>query len=641
MSTYSDNLKLELITNGTQTGTWGTTTNKNLGILIEEAIAGVKNITISTANYVLSNLNGITDEARQAVLVINGTPGDVRTILVPSGQTKTYIIKNSTTGGFSINVQTQLGSGLTGTGAIATIQSGASIQVYCTGSDCYAVAPYSATTATPITFQGYALGTVLTVTSAPSAPIVPNASNGPTVYNSGIFYTTSGFPSNTTIVNQLSGTTGGVGTYTISNSATVGAAAFPQPITALTTLNQIATVDYVQTRTQSMYLAGVPTADTATAAAFEAAIFGDKLIINKFYITGNPISLGQYLNGGTLSDGSFVSAYGTGTAGSATYTGYISGTTLTITAGSVVGTVTTNQYLVGTGIAVGTKIVAGSGLSWTVSISQTAGSATNLVSIQSLGPITTASDQPGWLTIQNDAQPLTDSIRSPMLSFLSPLQLTNTLFVTNIAYLLGTLGTQSDDAVNIKGGAISNVAITDSSLTNVTIGSTSTATTQTAGDNSTKVATTAYADSAVAVGIPSGAVMTFAMNTAPTGWLAANGATVSRTTYASLFSAIGTTFGVGDGSTTFKLPDLRGYFARGMDNGRGVDTGRVFGSNQDATGISNQVGQAVTVYFDNPDSALYNPFVLNSSGGQGGTNRTISYFKVRPYNVALLYCIKI
>lgn len=81
-------------------------------------------------------------------------------------------------------------------------------------------------------------------------------------------------------------------------------------------------------------------------------------------------------------------------------------------------------------------------------------------------------------------------------------------------------------------------------------------------------------------GVPAGAVATFAMNTAPTGWLKANGALVSRTTYAALFSTIGTTFGVGDGSTTFALPDLRGEFLRGWDDGRGVDTGRAFGSAQ-------------------------------------------------------------
>jgi microcystin-dependent protein len=63
--------------------------------------------------------------------------------------------------------------------------------------------------------------------------------------------------------------------------------------------------------------------------------------------------------------------------------------------------------------------------------------------------------------------------------------------------------------------------------------------------------------------VPTGAVMPFAMNSAPTGWLAADGTAVSRATYAALFSAIGTTYGVGNGSTTFNLPDLRDNFVRG------------------------------------------------------------------------------
>lgn len=77
-----------------------------------------------------------------------------------------------------------------------------------------------------------------------------------------------------------------------------------------------------------------------------------------------------------------------------------------------------------------------------------------------------------------------------------------------------------------------------------------------------------------------GAVCAFARTTPPPGWLKANGAAVSRTTYAALFNEIGTTFGAGDGSTTFNLPDLRGEFVRGWDDGRGIDSGRAFGTLQ-------------------------------------------------------------
>lgn len=80
---------------------------------------------------------------------------------------------------------------------------------------------------------------------------------------------------------------------------------------------------------------------------------------------------------------------------------------------------------------------------------------------------------------------------------------------------------------------------------------------------------------------PAGQLAYFARSTAPTGWLKANGAAVSRTAYADLFAAIGNTFGVGDGFNTFNLPDLRGEFIRGWDDGRGVDAGRAFGGFQD------------------------------------------------------------
>lgn len=81
-------------------------------------------------------------------------------------------------------------------------------------------------------------------------------------------------------------------------------------------------------------------------------------------------------------------------------------------------------------------------------------------------------------------------------------------------------------------------------------------------------------------GLPPGAIMGFARVTAPPGWLVADGAAVSRTTYAALYAAIGDTWGPGDGATTFNLPPANGVFLRGADLGRGLDEGRVVGSSQ-------------------------------------------------------------
>ena len=87
-------------------------------------------------------------------------------------------------------------------------------------------------------------------------------------------------------------------------------------------------------------------------------------------------------------------------------------------------------------------------------------------------------------------------------------------------------------------------------------------------------------------GVPSGSVFCMAVATVPSGYLECNGAAVSRTTYSALFAIIGTQYGTGNGSSTFNLPDLRGEFVRGFDNGRGVDNGRSIASGQGAQNSS-------------------------------------------------------
>ena len=90
----------------------------------------------------------------------------------------------------------------------------------------------------------------------------------------------------------------------------------------------------------------------------------------------------------------------------------------------------------------------------------------------------------------------------------------------------------------------------------------------------------------IVAGVPSGSVFCMAVATVPSGYLECNGAAVSRTTYAALFAIIGTNYGTGNGSSTFNLPDLRGEFIRGFDNGRGADSGRSIASSQSASNAS-------------------------------------------------------
>lgn len=155
-----------------------------------------------------------------------------------------------------------------------------------------------------------------------------------------------------------------------------------------------------------------------------------------------------------------------------------------------------------------------------------------------------------------------------------------------------------------------------------------------------------------------------AASIAPVGALKCNGAAVSRTTYAALFALIGTTFGVGNGTTTFNLPDFRGEFPRGWDDGRGIDTGRVIGSAQAAamldhthtgttssdgahthaltavtsTGgtagiaIATQAPTSGSAYIASAGAHTHTLTTGNPSAGGGA--------ETRPRNIALLICIR-
>jgi microcystin-dependent protein len=168
---------------------------------------------------------------------------------------------------------------------------------------------------------------------------------------------------------------------------------------------------------------------------------------------------------------------------------------------------------------------------------------------------------------------------------------------------------------------------------------------------------------------PAGTVIYTARSTAPTGYLKANGAAVSRTTFSALFAAIGEDYGAGDGSTTFNVPDLRGEFLRGLDDSRGVDSGRTLGSAQGSQNLAhshtasanssvNDPGHNHTFASNNSDSGDGN--TLNDRSNQPNT-RTMTTSsettgisvsttvtvnsggggtEARPRNIALLACIK-
>jgi microcystin-dependent protein len=165
-------------------------------------------------------------------------------------------------------------------------------------------------------------------------------------------------------------------------------------------------------------------------------------------------------------------------------------------------------------------------------------------------------------------------------------------------------------------------------------------------------------------GVPAGAIMSFAMNSPPSGWVICNGAEYAIADYGDLHTAIGTTWGAltngsgGAGSTHFRVPDLRGEFLRGVDSGRGLDSNRVFAST-----VSDNVKQfqgwveapayadysscfkaADGTIFTLSTQVTYGPsYDSNAAQGPRYTRATMtigSGSETYPKNVAILYCIK-
>lgn len=211
-STFSPSLRIELIGDGDQSGIWGQTTNNNLGTLIEQAIAGVVSITMADANYTLTSYNGVSDEARNQVIVATGTNTAQRDIIAPLAE-KTYLVKNSTTGGYAIRIKGSSGSAV-------TIPNGIIAQVYCDGTNFY--------NANSGTVDNFTVNGNLSVTGT-------TALSGATTLSSALTY------GGTTLSNSVTGT----GSMVLSASpALTGTPTAPTAV-AGTNTTQIATTAFV------------------------------------------------------------------------------------------------------------------------------------------------------------------------------------------------------------------------------------------------------------------------------------------------------------------------------------------------------------------------------------------------------------
>jgi len=174
-STYSNSLRLELIGTGEQAGTWGTTTNTNLGTLLEQAIAGYANVSMTTdADLTLTPVSGASDSVRPMGLNITSTVSltATRNIIVPTTGydgvtlfTKLYVVRNGTSGGRSIVIKTFAGTGI-------TVANGTTAMVLCNGVN--VIDPFSAKQAaltyTPVDKAGDTMTGQLNLTATNNTP---------------------------------------------------------------------------------------------------------------------------------------------------------------------------------------------------------------------------------------------------------------------------------------------------------------------------------------------------------------------------------------------------------------------------------------------------------------------------------------
>ena len=163
MATYSPNLRITLITNGTESGTWGDTTNTNLGTIIEDAIAGYIAVTTTTVSQALTATNGVADQSRNMVLKLDTSAGAAYTVYIPPAE-KYYVIYNSnSTYAVTISAATALNGTTPTGGTTVTIPAGKTMPIFCDGTNIRTALDYASSlvlgSALPIASGGTGQGT--------------------------------------------------------------------------------------------------------------------------------------------------------------------------------------------------------------------------------------------------------------------------------------------------------------------------------------------------------------------------------------------------------------------------------------------------------------------------------------------------
>ena len=296
-STYSPNLRIELIANGEQSGTWGTTTNVNLGTLIEDAIAGYVSVSVTSANQALTALDGAADQSRNMVLNLTTTTAAPFNVYIPPAE-KFYVVRNDSAYGATIYCSTVLGN-TTAAGLGVTVLANSTTIIFSDGTNVrVAIDSFSGSslvaanlTVNGNTTLGDAVGDTVTVNGATTfvnaAPTLTPLTASQAVFTNG---------SKTLVSNAITGT----GNVVMSNSPTLVTPALGTPSSGTVTN---------LTGTASININGTVGATTPAAGTFTSLSDSGNLT---FTGTGNRIT-GDFSNATKTSRVSFQSSTTDGT----------------------------------------------------------------------------------------------------------------------------------------------------------------------------------------------------------------------------------------------------------------------------------------------------------------------------------------